>query len=212
MQWSLSKLTTFEQCAAKGNYRYNEKLPEEKGGAAQRGIDKHKIVELYLTTPESVELPPELLFYKGFFDDVRKVKSYAEYKIALNENWEPCEWDTGWARCVLDLLILEGEESATIYDWKTGKIYPEHEDQKDLYAAFVLCAFPKVQNVRAIHVYLDLARNREKLYWRGMVDGIKERWARRAAAVANLVEFIPNPSFMCRYCSFSRFKGGPCRF
>jgi hypothetical protein len=215
--WSLSALSTFEQCAAKYDYRYNQKLPEPPSPSAARGITKHSIVEDYICTREHRELPPELLYYKDFFDGLRQrtigVDLFPEYKISLSREWLPCGWDAAdrWYRGVLDLLVFPDEANAVVYDWKTGKIYDDHNDQKEIYAAAVFCAFPNVQNVRAIHVYFDLAKNREMLFFRGMLDSIKTRWLQRVQRLEDCVEYIPNPSFMCRYCAFSRYNGGPCR-
>jgi len=213
MSWSLSRLKTFEQCAAKYDYRYNQKLTEEKSDAAERGIGRHSQIEGYLKGTNA-ELIPELLFYKGFLDHIRTKQFFAEHKVALKRDWSPAEWDSDemWVRGILDLLVIDSPTEAVVYDWKTGKEYPDHEEQAELYSGFVLAALPAISNVRAIHVYLDSGRNREKSFHRGDISEIRSRWGARAQLMEECVDYIPNPSFMCRYCSFSRWKGGPCRF
>lgn len=212
--WSLSRLKTYEACAAKYDYRYNQKLPEEKSNAAIRGSGRHRQIEEYIKGT-NLELPPELLFYKGFFDGLRSKSVFAEHQIALTADWKRTEWDNEgmWLRGILDLLVLDLPlKRADLFDWKTGKIYDDHEDDKELYAALVFAAYPEIENIYTNYVYVDLGKNRFKQFWRLMAPDIMRRWAERAKLMLGATEFIPNPTYACRFCGFSKWKGGPCRF
>lgn len=213
MSWSLTSLQTFEQCGKKYFLKYVEKIPEVRNQFASRGVDLHKIIESQFGAVAE-PLPPDLTHYAQFFDNLQKYECRPEHKLALTKTWEACAWDSPdvWWRGVIDLLVLPTEEVAYVYDWKTGKIYPDHDDQKEIYSIAVGCHFPNLREVRAIHVYVDLGRNKEKHFHVDQLLALRDRWVRRALAPETAVEFIPNPTFKCRYCSYSREKGGPCPF
>jgi hypothetical protein len=220
LTWSLSKLKTFESCPAKYRYKYLLKIDTAKSPAAERGIDMHKTVEMFIKN-EIQTLPTDLDFYHGFFTYLRSQNVFPEHKVALNRNWEPVPWDSeeAWLRSVLDLKIVN-EPEALLYDWKSGKIYPDHDDQKDLYGLTIFAEHPSVLRVRAIHVYLDLNKNREKLIDRDQVPELRKQWTDRVFKLERshreqtsyIDPFIPNPGYHCVYCSFSKSQGGPCRF
>lgn len=210
--WSLSSLGTYEKCPASYKYRYLDQVPTTKSTAAARGITNHGIVEGYLKGELSV-LSPELSFYQGFFNDLKKHENYPELKLSLKRDWTPCLWDDPevWWKGVLDLLVLKDEE-AIVFDWKTGKIYPDHDDQKTLYSLAVFAAYPAVRSVRAVHVYLDLGKNRERTFHRHEVHMLRDLWLPRVRRLEGDTQFIPDPSFRCTRCPFSRSQGGPCKF
>jgi hypothetical protein len=66
--------------------------------------------------------------------------------------------------------------------------------------------------VRAIHVYLDLGKNREKTLHRDQVPDVQRRFSERVAKLESCTEFYPKPQYLCRYCNFSKANGGPCIF
>ncbi len=227
MSWSLSSLGTYEKCAKKYEYKYILRLPEARHSAASRGVELHKAVEDFVAGTIQ-KLPAEIDFYTQFLTGLRQHEIYPEHKISLDREWNKVEWDDKekvWYKGVLDLKLIDpgtGEgsvpgvrgdpTSATVYDWKTGKIYPDHDDQKTIYSLGVFSEHPTLQRVRAIHVYLDLGKSREVTFHRDQVHQLRELWVARVSELENAQGFPPNPSYMCRYCAFSRANGGPCRF
>lgn len=212
-QWSLSKLGTYEKCGAQYDYRYLQKLPSAANAAASRGINHHAIVEAYINT-QAVELTEGLEFYKNFFDSVLATDGdiFSELKLAVTEDWQPCDWEGGWGRGVLDLLVIPKDaKKAYKYDWKTGKMYDDHYEQKELYAALVFAHYPQLEELEAIHVYLDLKKNTSRTYHRSQMADIQAKWSGKAAKLDN-PDLTPSPGFYCRWCGFSRSKGGPCRY
>lgn len=211
---SLSKLGTFEQCAAKYKFKYIDNLPTPPSTSAGRGIDTHSMIELYLKTGE-VMLNPPLDFYQGWLDGLRKVEGASpEAKLALDVDWNPCDWNSEvvWWRGVLDLLIPPQGQKVHVYDWKTGKIYDDHEDQREIYGVAALSHYPEATEVTCTHVYVDLHKSVTKTYHRDHLDLLKTRWGRRFRAVETATEFPYNPQFKCRWCPFSKESGGPCPF
>jgi len=211
--WSLSSLGTYEQCAAKYRYKYIDGLQEQRSESASRGVSSHAVVEGYLKG-DLTALTPELSFYQGFFNQIRSLENYPEIKLGVDRQWNPIPWESPeiWWKGVLDLLVFPTKEMAIIYDWKTGKIYPDHDEQKAIYSLGVFSTYPAVREVRALHVYLDLGQNRHKTYHRDQVRMLREPWQNRVQKLERDTQFIPNPSFRCTRCSFSQAKGGPCRF
>lgn len=230
MPWSLSSLGTYEKCGLKWKFKYVDRLPEARSTQANRGVDHHKSVEDFLTGA-SAALPDELGFYSQFFTGLKQYEIYPEHKISLSRDWNKTAWDSSetWYRGVLDLKLISsyGEvekencedctsvrypTTAVVYDWKTGKIYPDHDDQKSLYSLALFSEHPTLQSVRAVHVYLDLNANREKTFHADQVHDLRKQWETRVQRLEQDPVLIPNPGFHCRWCGFSRSKGGPCQF
>lgn len=210
MSWSLTSLTTYEKCPAQYKYRYIDKLPTPPaGGAAARGTEFHSHLEKFLTGAID-ELPSELSFYTSLCKVLKEQKAIAEHTIKLDREWKPVA-EGHWYKGVLDVKILKGTE-AEVLDWKTGKIYPGHADQASLYSLAVFSEEPDVQRVRARHIYLDLGKEREKVFDRNEMHQLRTAWEQRVERLENAKEFIPNPNYGCRYCPYSKGNGGPCKF
>lgn len=212
MKWSLSALGQFEKCQLKYKFKYIDKLPEPRGTAASRGVENHKVFEDVMLGKR--ELPTEYNYYTQMLNELKTKETHPEYKISLTKDWEPCAWDDSsvWFRGILDLKV-SGEPTVVI-DWKTGKIYPDHDDQKSIYSLALFSENPDLQSVRAQHVYIDLGQTREKTFHRGEVHQLRKHWELRASFLDRTApeDMIPNPGFHCRWCNFSAAKGGPCRF
>lgn len=185
-------------------------MPDKPGESAQRGIDNHALIEAYLKG--EIELLPSVLsFYQNFLTGLKLYPIYPEHRIAVSKEWKLVDWTNGWLRCVLDLKLRDGT-GAVVYDWKTGKMYDDHYQQKQLYSIAVISEEPEIKRVRAVHVYLDLNKHTERTYERPELEAARSQWESRVAKMAADTEFIPNPTWKCRFCSFSKFKGGPCQF
>ncbi len=214
MRWSLSALSLFEKCQLQYRFRYVDKLPSQRGEAASRGVEKHKIFEDAMKG-ERAALPMEYSYYEAYIKELKGVQAEPEYKIALTRDWTLTDWSSegAWWRGVLDVLVHSTSEGRVV-DWKTGKIYPDHDDQKSIYSVAAFAAFPALQRVRAIHVYIDRGQQREKVYDRSEVHGMRKQWEARASFLERTApeDMIPSPGFHCRYCPFSAKVGGPCRF
>lgn len=214
MRWSLSSLGTYEKCPAQYKYAYIEKLPRGAQSApAARGTQLHSDVESVLRGITKA-LPDEISKYDQLIQELKGQENYPEHKIALTNTWEPTEWDSAdcWWRGILDLKLVTSPTEVTVIDWKTGKIYPNHDDQKSLYSIAVFAESPAVRRVRAQHIYLDLGKTREKIYDRDQMHELRSMWTTRAYKLEKETEWLPHPSFNCRYCPYSKDKAGPCRF
>jgi hypothetical protein len=213
MTWSLTKVKTFEQCGAKYDYRYRQRLPDVSGPAADRGKLIHASLESFVTKDTPLTGPLE--FYHGWLSNLKSQKTLEpEVTIKLALDWtKHTGTDSPWYVGVLDLRWREPPLS-TIIDYKTGKIYPDHDDQKELYAVAEMADCDEVNTVKTIHTYVDKGQNREKTFTRSAdFERLKTKWNSKVAAMESATMFIPNPQFLCRYCTYSRMaNGGPCPF
>lgn len=214
MAWSLTKLKTFETCGARYDYKYNQHLPDVSSQAAADGQRKHKEMEGFIngTLPT---LTGPLEFYYGFLTALKDspVPLYTEYRIALNKDWTRCtEREEPWYIGYLD-LFRKGESTANFWDWKSGKIYPGHLEDMEVYAVATMAAHPEIETLTATYTYIDKGQNRERLFSReAEFDALRAKWTPRVERMETATQFIPNPQFFCRYCSYSKRNGGPCPF
>lgn len=223
--WSLSAWNLFDRCKFAYKCRYVLKLPDPRppGGPAQRGIDTHKTIEdnLLHSHPLTQELENK---WGSAFKEIKNYPFQVEHKIALDRNWQPTNWLGGmmgeppWLKMVLDLKVQKGQ-GYTVYDWKTGKEYPEHYDQKELYALGVMSEHPEVKSIKSVHVYLDLGKQTAREYHRDSLNARRTQWNSKAQKMEEFVKlgadhsgWIPEPNFLCRYCAYSKANGGPCKF
>lgn len=229
MNWSLSKLGTFTKCRRRFLYSYiqNLKGTPQPFGAKERGVAQHAHIEAYFK--DTTDLPPDLVRYTPYFDMLRGLEHYAENKLAMLEGWLPCTWEdpAAWWKGVLDLKVL-ARPKAWVFDWKTGKVYSDHEDQKELYSIATFVEHEDIDEIEAWHIYLDQnGKDTKKIYTRDQLPALKAKWNGKLApyfqalnyyageystnpAAANInaeMFFVTNPSYLCNYCPFQR---NPC--
>jgi hypothetical protein len=217
MAHSLSKLGTFEQCAAKYKFRYLDKLPQgAKSAAASRGIDLHETIDAFLQRRIDGPLQSPLDFYQGFLGGLREIPGILpEYKFAVDRTWTGLtvwEGDSVYVRAVFDLLTPPISDQVEVYDWKSGKIYENHRDQRELYSVLAVAKYPEAKRVRATSVYVDSGQQRGEVYELADLAGARSRWENRLARLESATEFPFNPQFSCRWCPYSKAQGGPCLF
>ncbi len=221
MNWSLSKYGTFTKCPASFKYAYIDRLPKPPSDSAARGIAIHQDLELFIK--EGKSLPSSLSQYEGWLKALMGQDHHAEWQVALAEGWGAAKWEENpWFKGVLDLKVIAGPQG-WVFDWKTGKIYPDHDDQKELYTIATFAHHPELRQVKAIHVYVDLGKNTEKTYSRDEMDFLIRKWdvkispmmqamKRYDADPNDTTNFSPQPNYGCRLCAFSKAANGPCRF
>jgi hypothetical protein len=213
---SFSKLKTFETCPAKYKYQHVDRLPTPKSDAMSRGLEIHKSVEDFLNGQRE-DLHPDIHdFYIGFFRHVRDAGGQAEAKFALGRDWKPTDWDDSKAlvRGVIDILIPKVIDKVLPgFELKTGKKYPEHFDQMELYGMAMVALFPDIPHSSISSVYLDLrCPPMTILTSPAYFDMKQDKWLRKFDAVNECQDFIPTPNFGCRWCPFRAEIGGPCPF
>lgn len=216
--WSYSKIKLYESCAARYRYRYIEKLPSAPPGpAAARGIEAHNQIEQYIKGYGSWDVPPGPEQIYPVLDKMRfrnEGWTGAEHKLGFCKEWKPSGFvaDATWGRAVLDAVWQsKNKEVLEIYEWKTGKPRDEYAEQRKLYAAVGLVWW-KVEKLSVTTVYLDnTAPNQRLNVSRSALPKLQDDWNARVELIEKDETFAPNPTFACRWCDYSRYKGGPCR-
>ncbi len=218
--WSFSRWSQYERCPLQTKLAHIERLPQpEKGPAAQRGIDTHKTAELFVGG-EIDELPEVLETFEEEFIELvdltndDDVKVLAEQQLAFNVDWDPTGWfdsDT-WVRMITDCTVVHTEEQfARVIDYKTGKKYPEHELQLGLFGLGVL----RSEDVGEVQVelwYLDQGEEEVAHYTEDDIPRLQTEWEKRSKRMMTDTRFDPNPGHYCRWCPWSKEKGGPCKY
>lgn len=210
LPWSYSKLSLYEKCPAQAKARYLDKLQTPKSAQASRGTDAHATVENYLLG-KSEDLHEVAQPYAHVFARIRERKPVVEYKIAFRSDWTLTEWDKCWGRAVLDCAYIEGDH-VEIQEWKTGKEYSDHADQRRLYVALSSVQWPQAAHYRIQTYYLDLGKKRVLKLDAEEIAEVKEEFTARAKIMELDDVFAPRPGHYCRWCPCSRLHaGGTCK-
>lgn len=212
-RYSYSKISTYLKCPRKFKHSYIDQLPrKEAGPAASRGTEIHSAMENFLLG-KTTELPAPVRFYDDFLTQLKDAGAIPEIGFAVNRQWEITEPDAEDIFMIgyIDAL-LPHEDELVIYDWKTGKIYDEHYDQRELYGIVSMILYPKYDRIRVENVYTDLQQIEHNVFFREELEAARSKWMERVERIEADEVFVPNPQFACRWCDFSSANGGPCPF
>jgi hypothetical protein len=219
MRWSFSQWSMYNKCPAQFGYRYRQRLPWPQSAAAARGVDKHATVELYIKCEKHE--PPMGDYLRQTLDSYRhhpNGERYVEYKLGFDRDWNHV-WRNGeqsWCVMVLDAARVEEPENnqqvVHIAEWKTGKAYDEHKEQRSIYSLGGLRKWPLAVEVQTTTYYLDETAAPARLtVKRSAEEKLMQLWSGRADQMQNDTTLSPRPGVYCRWCPYSKFKGGPCR-
>lgn len=237
---SYSRYTDYEKCPALAKYKHVERLKEPSNPALEKGNLIHALAQVWVSGKlppremdnfkfyrkleaviDNKKIPEELERFEEEFAKLRKVKAVCEQQWAFNEDWSEGDWfsKTAWLRIKVDAFWLEQVKtkkltSTTVHiiDYKTGREYPTHDEQRSLYALGAFLMFPDVARVVAWHWYLDAGVERKGDWSSAAADGLKTYWQRNFTAMLNDRTFAPNPNPGCRYCHFRKSNQGPCEY
>lgn len=208
--WSFSTLKDFEQCPYRVYLAKVAKAPRTSSTAADRGLRVHAAAEAFVRGDEE-ELIRELLSFQIGMHRLRefylKGLVQMEERWGFTRDWEPCEWedDKLWAKMMLDAIVMDGEDSCFIIDFKTGKKKGneiKHTDQGLTYAVGTIMKYPKVQFCQVEFWYTDEKEKLIKTYTREQLMLLIPHLEERAHTLTTCVEFEPKPSAQnCKWCS-----------
>jgi hypothetical protein len=215
---SFSRLSTFEQCAAKFDYLYvTRNVKDTDNEFTLYGSRVHEGMELAgkAATGTLVDQAVDALAEEDYplevrmhLDLIRKIaaqpgEKHFEMKVALTRQLEPCEWMAPevWLRGILDVLILN-PPCAFVFDWKTGKMR-DNPLQLQLFAWLVFTLYPQVNEVRTAFIWLNHGDITSTVFHRRdlhtLQAGLLPRFQRVQDAVDGGV-FKARPSALCRWC------------
>lgn len=209
--WSYSRYGTWKKCPALLKFQMEDKGPRTVHPAADRGTQIHKHFEEYILG-KTTELPVPFDYYREFLDQLKGLGAQAEVEIALDKDWKPVAWDSEnrWWRGILDAYIPL-EVGATVLDWKTGQEYPDHREQREIYA-IATHSIIDVPVVDVYHVYVDKRWTTTTRFKKDEIPELKLQWEGKIEEMFNDRTFPPRPGFYCRSCPYGASAGGPCPF
>ena len=220
--WSFSRWEAYENCPLQTKLRYIEKLDvdEEKGPALIRGQEIHDLAANYVRTKRAPKKMPKDL--ENFTEEFRELRALArkgvvhvEQQWAFDASWSPVDWFArdAWVRVVADVAIeIIAHNTVRIIDHKTGKRRTRHVEQLGLYALACFKKFSWAQTVESALWYLDLGEDPSFTFDITEVPRLEKLWTKKTRAMLADRRFVPKPGDACRWCSFTKAKGGPCRY
>ena len=211
--WGYSKLETFEKCPQKFKFQFIDKLPQPGSAAMERGSKMHDSIETYLNG-WTKELIPECQSFQEPIDALKKSAFVAEQAIGLDKQWNKLsDWfhaDT-WLRAKADAMYTFADKLVVI-DFKSGKYRVPSTDQVELYAIVGGALYPEAKQVTAEYWYLDTGEVYSKDYTQEELKKLRTKYEKRAAPMYVNTTWNPEPSMECRWCPYSKTKGGKCAY
>jgi RecB family exonuclease len=183
----------------------------------------HKCAQEYVSGA-SKTIVKDLVKQRSVLNRLRKVNTHiqVELKWAFTRNFALTQWYAGdaWLRMMIDVLRDQKKPpEVEIIDWKTGKQYDDHKQQRSLYALGglqlvqigQLAGGSKDAKLTASHVYTDLPQPAIEVFTMKDLIPLKREWILRIKDMMSDTEYPAKPGFACKYCRFGKSKGGPCQ-
>lgn len=217
--WSFSRLNDYQKCPALAKFKHVDKLREPDSPYGAKGTLVHEEAARYLQD-KKLKLPISLQRFSEEFKQLRKQSVLCEQQWAFDKDWIPCSWfgHPAWLRIIMDAHYLktvkEGRglrrTAAVVIDYKTGKIYPDHAQQRSLYALGAMLMYSDAQEVAVQHWYLDQGEMAVASFTRNQFEYLKENWLMASDKMLRDTKFQPTPGKHCKWCHFRRSNSGPC--
>ncbi len=208
-----SKLDVFRACPQKFKFQFIDKLPQGSSPAMERGGKMHENIEMYLNGWTN-DLIPDNEDWKDAFDALKKHDFKGEQSLGFDKDWNrlPDWFDRKtWLRVKMDAYYREGDEM-TVIDFKSGKYRVPSQDQIELYAVAGLSIFPDIKKVHAEFWFLDADETFKKTYTATELLMLRKKYEDAFAPMYTERAWTPAPSAECRWCAYSKTKGGKCAF
>lgn len=229
--WSYSVYSKYIQCPLQIFFSHviKVKMPEEpKGKPLIHGDEVHQEAQRYVVgSGRAPKLSSDLVNVKARLDELRKAQARGEQKWAFTAGWALTTWygDGAWLRVIVDAIaeMLKPAPFVDIVDYKTGKLYDDHKQQRSLYglAALQLVHIGQLAGgapdtkVRVQHIYTDLSTATkletatEEYTMKDRASLVRE-WKLRIKQMMSDTAFRPKVGPHCSYCKFRKSNGGPC--
>lgn len=215
--WSYSRYADYKQCPLRFKLKHIMKMKEPGSPAMQRGSDIHKEGEIYLkASRQPKKVPASYQHFKEEMQQLWSLKPMVEQQWGFTREWAPTGWfgRETWLRIVADAALLYDDNTADLIDFKTGRKYDTNEEQVELFSAGIFMKFAHVEHVTTRLWYLDQPDDNEVIreYTRKDFESIRKDWEKKIVPMFKDKRFAPTPNEKCRFCAFSKNKGGPCPY
>lgn len=172
------------------------------------------------------EIVPELKAVTARLKAYRKLKAVVEQDWAFTKDYAQTRWND-WTYCWLRIktdvcAVTPGKKKEPtliqITDWKSGKVYDDHKQQRSLYALGALqlvklgVLAPGAKDVKIVaeHLYTDTNQSGTEEFGAKDLPLLKREWATRTEQMMKDTKYPAKPGFHCRWCKFRKSAGGPC--
>jgi len=214
--WGFSKMETYKDCKKKFYFQYIKKLPSPGNAAMERGGKIHETAEAYLqgwiTSLPADQIDP---VWQPRLDELRhKPLFVSEQAIGLDSQWKPLKnWfqQETWIRAKMDADYFE-EQTVEVIDFKTGKYRVPSDEQIELYAIVGLSKHPSATKARAEYWFFDMDDVYTKEYTAEYLVARRKYYEEFAAKLYSTEVWVEEPSRECKWCPYSKTKGGPCKY
>jgi RecB family exonuclease len=168
------------------------------------------------------KLTAEMLPIKEQLVSLRARGAKTEQEWAFDKTWNLVDWrdwKRAWLRIKTDVCADTLEPpTVDIVDWKTGKVHPEHAQQRSLYALGglqlvqlgLLAGGSKKVDLTAQHVYVDTGQSATEKFTMKHLAPLKREWLARIDKMMKDTTYKAQPGYHCKYCKFRKSNGGPC--
>jgi CRISPR/Cas system-associated exonuclease Cas4 (RecB family) len=226
MRLSFSSWSTYHQCPFKYKAKNILGIREEfSGPAAERGTGIHNMIEEYIRQ-NSHKLPwdeedgvakvPKLGHKHplhpvvNHFRDWPNGDRHAERKFFFDIDWSPyCTKENAAFTVVFDVAARK-DNIVEIGEWKSGKPYDGHAEQRLMYALAGLAIWMP-EKVIVTTYYVDMTSDAKRLtVTPDDLEDLKEIWNSRRETIMNDNIMAPRPNDKCRYCYLRKSAGGIC--
>lgn len=200
-----------------------------------RGNDMHAAQEAFVqgkaNKPFSeIRHPKVLALGKELRAEYKKGRVKVEMQVVLDRNWSPVSKYTkgAWFRGKIDIYHQMNGKEARVLDWKSGginksdgsvRVEAKYDDQLSIYNLIGLLVAPTVEHISAGLVFTDCGPRFEPIVERKAlnlsradVPKEKKRWEGKVKALLSDRVMAPRPNEKCKWCPFSKGKGGPCPY
>lgn len=235
---SFSRYGDYRQCPMRAALKHLHKFktkemikaemePPDPNHPFVRGSRIAKEAENFLTKKVK-QVPIDLMpVAKEYRELLKQGNLSVEQSWGFTRDWKPCsptDWNNCWLRVQIDVCRIEEVKKygdiVHITDNKSGKYSPykneEYIEQLELYGTAGMARMPTVIEATARLLYSDLGVTfpaGKPMSWRiDALPALKKTWEKRFKPMQNDTRFAPKPNFGCRYCDFSKEKGGPCKY
>jgi CRISPR/Cas system-associated exonuclease Cas4 (RecB family) len=225
--WSYSTYSQYIKCPLSVCFEKIKKIriQEPPNPHFEKGDRVHKAAESFiLGTGKPPKLIPELAVSPkvgAALAMFRKAKASVEIQWTFTKNWLPTSWfgSDAWLRIKTDVCLdTTAPPLVHITDWKTGKLYDDHRQQRSLYALGglqlvelgELAGGSKDVKLIAEHLYTDTGFSSTEEFGMKDLSPLKREWMRRIKDMMSDTKYPAKTGFHCRYCKFRKSAGGPC--
>lgn len=208
---SYSSIKKYLECPRAYFHSYIERRPDAPTAPMMRGTRLHKLAEDYMNAGPEVPVPYDVKKIGLKLYQLREQRAAAEDVWLLDHHWIPVEnQEVAKIKAVIDVHRMD-KDVLHLHDYKSGREYPSHADQLELYAAIGLCKYPNAKRAESSAIYIDSGREgAQRSIIREMLPYFRDKWGGYITRMDNDTAFAPTAGSYCGRCNHSSKNGGPC--